>query len=217
MLRSALLALCAVGLLLGASACTPKAAKEDGQTASASSVPAALPAAVTASAPNVNAAPTKAGGNVHGFTLETIDGTERSLGDFRGKVLLLVNTASECGYTPQYAGLQKLHATYEKRGFSVVAFPSNDFGGQEPGSNKEIKSFCSTKFGVTFPLFAKITVKGPNKHPLYAMLTQTPPAGDVKWNFAKFLVGKDGTVVARYDSDVTPEAPVLVQAIEKAL
>lgn len=155
--------------------------------------------------------------SVYDFTIDTIDGAPRSLDDFRGKVLLLVNTASECGYTPQYEGLQKLHATYEKRGFSVVAFPSNDFGGQEPGSNKEIKAFCSTKFGVTFPLFAKITVKGPNKHPLYAMLSQTPPAGEVSWNFNKFLVGKDGHVVARFDSKVTPESTELVQAIEKAL
>ena len=213
MIRSSF-ALLAISLV--AAHCTPKAAKEEGQTASATAAPATpLPIASTAAAaPEVRA---KAELNVHGFTLETIDGTERSLGDFRGKVLLLVNTASECGYTPQYAGLQKLHATYEKRGFSVVAFPSNDFGGQEPGSNKEIKAFCSTKFGVTFPLFAKITVKGPNKHPLYAMLSQTPPAGEVTWNFNKFLVGKDGTVLARYDSDVTPEATALVQAIEKAL
>ena len=202
-----------LALSFGAAHCTPKAVKEDGQTASA-------PAVTATSAPATAAAPAafaKGGLNVYGFTLETIDGTERSLGDFRGKVLLLVNTASECGYTPQYAGLQKLHATYEKRGFSVVAFPSNDFGGQEPGSNKEIKAFCSTKFGVTFPLFAKITVKGPNKHPLYAMLSQTPPAGEVTWNFNKFLIGKDGTVLSRYDSDVTPEATALVQAIEKAL
>ncbi len=199
-----------LALSFGASHCTPKATKEEGQIARATSAPMA-----TASA--ASAAPAQGGFNVYGFTLETIDGNERSLGDFRGKVLLLVNTASECGYTPQYAGLQKLHATYEKRGFSVVAFPSNDFGGQEPGSNKEIKAFCSTKFGVTFPLFAKVTVKGPNKHPLYAMLSQTPPAGEVTWNFNKFLIGKDGTVLSRYDSDVTPEATSLVQAIEKAL
>ena len=202
-----------VALTLGASHCTPKAVKEEGQSATATAVPATI-GSTTAAAP---ATPAKGGLNVYGFTLETIDGTERSLGDFHGKVLLLVNTASECGYTPQYEGLQRLHARYEKRGFSVVAFPSNDFGGQEPGSNKEIKAFCSTKFGVTFPLFAKITVKGPNKHPLYAMLTQTPPSGEVTWNFNKFLIGKDGTVLSRYDSDVTPEATSLIQAIEKAL
>ena len=202
-----------VALTLGASHCTPKAVKEEGQSATATAVPATI-GSTTAAAP---ATPAKGGLNVYGFTLETIDGTERSLGDFHGKVLLLVNTASECGYTPQYEGLQRLHARYEKRGFSVVAFPSNDFGGQEPGSNKEIKAFCSTKFGVTFPLFAKITVKGPNKHPLYAMLTRTPPPGEVTWNFNKFLIGKDGTVLSRYDSDVTPEATSLIQAIEKAL
>jgi len=154
---------------------------------------------------------------VHDFTLETIDGSPRSLSDFKGKVLLLVNTASECGYTPQYEGLQQLQATYEKRGFTVLGFPSNDFGGQEPGSNKEIKAFCSTKFGVTFPLFAKIAVKGPNKHPLYGMLVQTPPAGEVAWNFNKFLVGKDGKVIARFDSKVTPASTTLTAAIEKAL
>ena len=174
-------------------------------------------AQVVATATAAPAAPGKPMTSVHDFTLDSIDGTPRSLGDFKGKVLLLVNTASECGYTPQYQGLQKLHATYEGRGFSVVGFPSNDFGGQEPGSNKDIKAFCSTKFGVTFPMFAKIAVKGPAKHPLYAMLVQTAPAGEVKWNFSKFLVGKDGKVIARYDSDVIPEAPELAAAIEKAL
>ena len=156
-------------------------------------------------------------GSVYDFTLDTLDGTAKPLADFHGKVLLLVNVASECGYTPQYEGLQKLHAAYEARGFSVVGFPSNDFGGQEPGSNKDIKEFCSTKFHVTFPMFAKIPVKGPAKSPLYAMLVQTPPAGEVKWNFNKFLVGKDGKVIARFDSDVTPDSPALAAAIEKAL
>ncbi len=175
-------------------------------------VAATAPSSAT---PAASGKPTTA--SVHDFTLDTIDGAPRSLGDFKGKVLLLVNTASECGYTPQYQGLQKLHATYEARGFSVIGFPSNDFGGQEPGSNQDIKAFCSTKFGVTFPMFAKIPVKGPAKHPLYAMLVQTPPAGEVKWNFNKFLVGKDGKVIARFDSDVTPESPALTQAIDKAL
>lgn len=180
---------------------------------------AASPAspASSAAAATTTTLPGKPMPTVYDFTLDTIDGSPRSLSDFKGKVLLLVNTASECGYTPQYEGLQKLQATYEKRGFTVIGFPSNDFGGQEPGSNKDIKAFCSTKFGVTFPLFSKITVKGPNKHPLYAMLVQTPPEGEVSWNFNKFLVGKDGKVIARYDSKVTPESPELVQAIEKAL
>ena len=155
--------------------------------------------------------------SIYDYSLETIDGKPRSLADFRGKVVLLVNTASECGYTLQYEGLQKLHAKYEARGFSVIGFPSNDYGGQEPGSNEQIKTFCSTKFHVTFPMFGKITVKGPQKHPLYAMLVQTPPAGEVKWNFGKFLVGKDGKAIARYDSAVTPESPELAAAIEKAL
>lgn len=171
-------------------------------------VEAPLPAAPAASTPSAS---------VFDFTLDAIDGKPRSLGEFRGNVLLLVNTASKCGYTPQYEGLQKLHVAYEARGFRVIGFPSNDFGGQEPGSNDEIKTFCSTKFGVTFPLFGKIVVKGPQKHPLYAMLTQTPPAGEVKWNFSKFLVGKDGRVLARYDSGTKPDSPELASAIESAL
>jgi glutathione peroxidase len=189
-------------------ACTPQARKDEARPVVSTS------AATTAPPSSTTAMTTK---TIYDFTLDTIDGTPRSLGDYRSKVLLLVNTASECGYTPQYEGLQKLHAAYESRGFSVIGFPSNDFGGQEPGSNQEIKTFCSTKFRVTFPLFAKITVKGPAKHPLYAMLAETPPAGEVKWNFGKFLVGKDGHVIARYDSSVTPSAASLVEAIEKAL
>lgn len=154
---------------------------------------------------------------LHDFTLRTIDGAEQSLADFRGNVLLVVNTASACGFTPQYAGLEKLHETYAPRGLRVLGFPSNDFGRQEPGTEAEIKTFCSTNYKVKFPLFSKIAVKGPDKHPLYAFLTQAPPAGEVKWNFAKFLVGKDGNVIARYDSKVTPEDPALLAQIEKAL
>jgi glutathione peroxidase len=155
--------------------------------------------------------------SVHGFTLRTIDGAEQSLADFRGHVLLIVNTASACGFTPQYAGLEKLHGDYASRGLRVLGFPSNDFGRQEPGTEQEIKTFCSTRYNVTFPLFSKITVKGPGKHPLYAFLTQAAPAGEVKWNFAKFVVGKDGNVLARYDSKVTPQDPALLAQIEKAL
>jgi glutathione peroxidase len=154
---------------------------------------------------------------VHEFTMKTIDGVEQSLADFRGKVLLLVNTASECGFTPQYEGLEKLHRDHEARGLRVLGFPCNDFGRQEPGTEREIKTFCSTRYDVTFPLFSKITVKGPSKHPLYAFLTQAPPPGEVRWNFAKFLVGKDGNVIARYDSKVTPQDPALLAQIEKAL
>ena len=196
-------------LVLAAAACNaqPSPTKNNSQVATTAS---GSPSAPTPS-------PGTSMTTVHDFTLDTIDGTPRSLGDFKGKVLLLVNTASECGFTPQYQGLQKLHAAYEARGFSVVGFPSNDFGGQEPASNKDIKAFCSTKFGVAFPMFAKIPVKGPAKHPLYALLVQTPPAGEVKWNFGKFLVGKDGKVIARYDSDVVPGSPDLAAAIEKAI
>jgi glutathione peroxidase len=154
---------------------------------------------------------------IYDFSLRTIDGTERSLGDYRGNVLLVVNTASACGFTPQYAGLEKLHRDYQSRGFRVLGFPSNDFGRQEPGSDQEIHTFCSTRYDVTFPVFSKITVKGPAKHPLYAFLTQAAPAGEVKWNFGKFLVGKDGNVIARYDSKVTPQDPELLAQIEKAL
>jgi glutathione peroxidase len=155
--------------------------------------------------------------SVHDFTLRTIDGVDQSLADYRDKVLLVVNTASACGFTPQYAGLERLHGEYHARGFRVLGFPSNDFGRQEPGTEQQIKEFCSTRYNVTFPMFSKITVKGPGKHPLYAFLTQASPAGEVKWNFAKFLVGRDGNVIARYDSGVTPQDPELVAQIEKAL
>ncbi|XXV11212.1 glutathione peroxidase [Sorangium sp. So ce1335] len=156
----------------------------------------------------------------HDFTMKTIDGQDRSLGDYRGKVLLVVNTASECGYTPQYAGLEALHDRLKDRGFSVLGFPSNDFGGQEPGTDAEIAAFCSTKFGVSFPMFSKIPVKGGNKHPLYAFLTRSAPGGEaqeVKWNFTKFLIGKDGSVIARFESSVAPDDPKLTQAIDSAL
>jgi glutathione peroxidase len=155
--------------------------------------------------------------NVHDFTLRTIDGAEQSLGEHRGHVLLIVNTASQCGFTPQYAGLEKLHQAYEARGLRVLGIPSNDFGAQEPGSDEQIKSFCTDHYDVHFPLYSKIPVKGAGKHPLYAFLTQTPPAGEVKWNFSKFLVGKDGNVIARYESKVTPQDPELVARIEAAL
>ncbi|WP_437284671.1 glutathione peroxidase [Sorangium sp. So ce406] len=155
--------------------------------------------------------------SIHDVTVKTIDGQDRSLGEYRGKVLLVVNTASECGYTPQYAGLEALHDRLKDRGFSVLGFPSNDFGAQEPGTDAEIAAFCSTKFGVSFPMFSKIPVKGGSKHPLYAFLTQSAPAGEVKWNFTKFLIGKDGSVIGRFESSVTPDDPQLTQAIDKAL
>jgi len=153
----------------------------------------------------------------HDFTMKDIFGKDKPLADYRGKVVLVVNVASECGYTPQYEGLEKLHEKYADRGLVVTGFPANDFGAQEPGSDSEIATFCTSKYGVKFPMFSKITVKGNGKHPLYAFLTQAAPAGEVQWNFEKFLVGKTGQVIGRFTSSVTPESDTLVQAIEKAL
>lgn len=153
----------------------------------------------------------------HDFTMKDIFGKDKNLGDYRGKVVLVVNVASQCGYTPQYEGLEKLHEKYADKGLVVTGFPANDFGAQEPGTDSEIQTFCTSKYGVKFPMFSKITVKGSAKHPLYAFLTQAAPAGEVQWNFEKFLIGKDGRVVGRFPSSVTPESDSLVQAIEKAL
>jgi len=151
--------------------------------------------------------------------LKDIEGKETSLKAFAGKALLIVNVASKCGYTPQYEGLEALHRKYRDQGLVVLGFPSNDFGGQEPGTNAEIKEFCSSKFNVSFPLFDKVRVKGDEQHPLYAALTgpDAPMPGPVKWNFGKFLVGRDGKVLARFDSKVAPDSPELTGAIEKAL
>jgi glutathione peroxidase len=152
--------------------------------------------------------------------IKTLDGEQSSLDEHKGEVLLLVNVASKCGLTPQYTGLEQLQTTYADRGFSVLGFPCNQFGGQEPGTAEEIATFCSTQYGVTFPLYEKIEVNGENRHPIYAELTQTPDAsgeaGDIKWNFEKFLVGRDGSVT-RFRPQVTPEDPALVEAIEKSL
>jgi glutathione peroxidase len=159
--------------------------------------------------------------NVLDFTLNSIDGKPAPLSQYQGKVVLLVNVASRCGFTPQYEGLEKIYEKYKDRGFVILGFPANNFGGQEPGTNEEIKTFCSSKYSVKFPMYAKISVKGDDIHPLYKFLTdkQTNPAsgGDIKWNFTKFLVGKDGKVIARFESAVTPESPEVTGAIEKAL
>jgi len=151
------------------------------------------------------------------LSVQTIDGKNQSLGDYAGKVLLIVNVASYCGYTPQYKGLEALYQKYHDQGLEILAFPCNDYGAQEPGSNEEIQQFCETRYGVTFPLFDKVHAKGAEQHPLYARLTQTAPAGDVAWNFEKFLVNKKGEVVARYKSSVAPDAAELVGAIEREL
>jgi glutathione peroxidase len=145
----------------------------------------------------------------------TLDGKSQPLSAYRGKVLLVVNTASECGFTPQYGGLEKLHEQYAAKGFAVLGFPSNDFGEQEPGSADQIQAFCSTNYGVTFPLFEKVKTKGPEQSPVYAFLTKAH--GEPRWNFHKYLVGKDGQVVAAFSSKVTPESPELRTAIDQAL
>lgn len=159
--------------------------------------------------------------SLYDIPLQTLDGKPTSLGEHRGKALLLVNVASKCGLTPQYAGLEKLHEGYADRGFAVLGFPCNQFAGQEPGTPEEIAGFCSTTYGVTFPLFAKLEVNGEGRHPLYDVLTATPDAdgaaGDVKWNFEKFLVSPDGEVLGRFRPPVTPEDPALVAAVEAAL
>jgi len=153
--------------------------------------------------------------------LTRLDGSPASLADFDGQALLVVNVASKCGFTPQYAGLEALYERYRDRGLSVLGFPSNQFGAQEPGSAEEIAEFCSQTYGVTFPMFAKTDVNGPDRHPLFERLTRTPDAtgeaGDVAWNFEKFLVSPSGDVVARFRSSVAPDDPALLEAVESIL
>jgi glutathione peroxidase len=153
--------------------------------------------------------------------VNTLAGQPSSLGDLDGKTLLVVNVASKCGLTPQYTGLEELQKQFADRGFSVAGFPCNQFGGQEPGTAEEIAEFCSATYGVSFPMFEKIDVNGPNRHPIYAELTETPDtdgaAGDIQWNFEKFLVGPDGTVLARFRPMTAPDAPELISAIEANL
>jgi glutathione peroxidase len=149
------------------------------------------------------------------LTADRLDGTPEPLAAYRGKVVLVVNTASECGFTPQYAGLQKLHEDYAGKGAVVLGFPSNDFGAQEPGSATEIAQFCSTRYHIEFPLFAKVATKGEGQSPVYAFLTARH--GEPRWNFHKYLVGKDGQVLQAFSSKVAPESPELRQAIDTAL
>ncbi len=153
--------------------------------------------------------------NVSEIAVKDIDGKDSALKAYAGKVLLIVNVASECGYTGQYAGLQALHEKMAEKGVAVLGFPCNDFGGQEPGSEAIIKTFCTENYKVTFPMFSKVAIKGDAKHPLYAALQSA--AGEVGWNFEKFLIGKDGKVLKRFGSDVQPESPELLAAIEAAL
>lgn len=158
---------------------------------------------------------------VHKFTMKSIDGEDVSLDKYKGKAMLIVNVASRCGYTPQYKGLEALHEKYADKGLAVLGVPCNQFGKQEPGTEEEIKEFCSTKYGVTFDMFGKVDVNGADRCDLYAFLTSPEAnpntAGDVKWNFEKFLVSKDGEVVARFASKVKPDDPELVKAVEAEL
>lgn len=157
--------------------------------------------------------------NLSDIPLKDINGKDTSLKAYQGKVLLIVNVASKCGFTPQYKGLEALHKKFKDQGFTVLGFPCNDFGGQEPGTNEQIKEFCSATYGVSFPMFDKLHVKGPQQHALYAALTgkDAPFPGDVGWNFGKFLVGKDGKIIARFDSKAAPESAEVTAAVEKAL
>lgn len=156
--------------------------------------------------------------NVHSFTMKTIDGKDQPLSAYSGKVLLIVNTASKCGFTPQYKGLEELYGKYNHRGFEILAFPSNNFLGQEPGTNEEIKNFCALKYKTSFPLFSKISVKGKNIDPLYEYLTKESPfPGDISWNFNKYLISRDGNVVAKFGSRTEPLDPNLVKQLEALL
>ena len=155
------------------------------------------------------------------FSLNSIDGQAAPLSQYRGKVLLLVNVASQCGYTPQYAGLEAIYEKYKSQGLVVLGFPANNFRGQEPGTNEEIKAFCTRKYNVTFPMYSKISVAGEDQAPLYQFLTDTQAnpstGGAIKWNFTKFLVGKDGRVIQRFEPAVKPDSPEVISAVEAAL
>ena len=161
-----------------------------------------------------------AGSGVYSFTLNSIDGKPAPLADYKGKVVLLVNVASQCGYTPQYSALEAIYEKYKGQGFVILGFPANNFGAQEPGTNEEIKTFCTRKYSVTFPMYSKISVKGADQAPLYSYLTRetgTGIAGEIQWNFTKFLVDRDGKVVQRFEPAVTPDSKEVTAAIEKQL
>jgi glutathione peroxidase len=168
-----------------------------------------LPAATNA-VPPAPAAP-----SLYNFTVNSLDGKPVDLGQYRGHVTLVVNTASKCGFTPQYAGLEKLYQDYQAKGFVILGFPSNDFGNQEPGTAQEISAFCTTKYNVTFPMFEKVDVKGPTQAPIYKFLTTGH--GEPKWNFHKYLIDKNGVVIGEFRSQVTPDAKELRDAIDAAL
>jgi glutathione peroxidase len=156
------------------------------------------------------------GASIHDFTMKTIDGKQLPLSTFKGKTVLVVNVASQCGFTPQYTALEAVYEKYKSKGLVIVGFPANNFGGQEPGTDEEIQTFCRSKYMVTFPMFSKISVKGADKAPLYQYLTSTG-GGEIQWNFTKFLVDKNGKVIKRFESAVTPDSPEVISAIEGAL
>ena len=156
------------------------------------------------------------GTSLYDFTMKTIDGQPLPLSTFKGRVVLVVNVASRCGYTPQYTALEAVYEKYKSKGLVIAGFPANNFGAQEPGSDQEIKTFCSSKYMVTFPMFSKISVAGNDKAPLYRYLTDTA-GGEIQWNFTKFLVDRTGKIVKRFEPDVEPDSPEVISAIESAL
>ena len=161
-----------------------------------------------------------AASGVYSFTLNSIDGKPAPLADYKGKVVLMVNVASQCGYTPQYTALEAIYEKYKDQGFVILGFPANNFGAQEPGTNEEIKTFCTRKYNVTFPMYSKISVKGADQAPLYAYLTKETGAGmtgDIKWNFTKFLVDRNGKVIQRFEPAVEPNSKEIEAAVEAAL
>jgi glutathione peroxidase len=173
----------------------------------------------TAASNAVSPPPSGVAGTIYDFTKPNIDSHTVHLSKYKGKVLLVVNVASKCGYTPQYAGLEALYKEYENKGFVILGFPANNFNEQEPGTNSDIKLFCTSKYNVTFPMFSKISVKGADEDPLYKWLIASSdrPNDDIEWNFCKFLIGKDGKVIARFKSEDTPESSQVRSAIDAAL
>jgi glutathione peroxidase len=172
-------------------------------------------------ADEAKAPPTKKAPPALNFTVKTIDGQDKALGDYHGSVVLVINVASKCGLTPQYKGLEQLHQKYKARGLKILGFPANDFGAQEPGTNSEIKTFCTSQFGVTFDMFAKVSVKGKDQCPLYAHLTDKTShpetGGDIRWNFEKFLIDRKGKIVGRFSPRTAPMDDKMVAEIEKLL
>ena len=160
-----------------------------------------------------------AASGIYTFTLNSIDGSPAPLANYKGKVVLVVNVASQCGYTPQYSALEATYEKYKDQGFVILGFPCNQFGAQEPGTDEEIKQFCTSKYFITFPLFEKIDVNGPNRHPLYVALAgeNSPFPGNITWNFNKFLISRDGKILKRFDSKIKPDATEVTEAIEAAL